>query len=641
MKAYIVTIFIGFLFVAQTTQAQSRSSVSSAANFGTSASYAMDYTIGESLSGVIASSASYEVTTGFLEANEGGVVINRPPVMTEPSGLPLSGTEAGPVTVEITVTDDNAVASVSLFFRQGGVAGFTESDMPKASGDLYAATIDGDNMTSRGGEFYIIARDNDGVETRSPLVAGTYHPILVQIPSPGLQSSIQTGTRQSDYRLISSPFTLSNASSSSVLSSLGSYDDTMWRFWNLKENYFNFEGEEQYTELTSGANFTPGSAFFILSNVSGSEIQTGAATTISTVEPFTKQLHEGWNFLGNPFNFNIPISAISLSNQQTPNVQNFTGGWNPQTVIQPFQGYIVDAGSSDNVVLTINPDLSASKTSGKQEDELSETQPYPFISHAEWMIEIEARSDTYFDAHNFIGVSSRASRDEDFMDQPEPPQFGEFLSLYFPHDDWNSVHTQYETDFRPEFPEGDVWDMEVTGAPNASVELTFSGLDFLPADKSIHLLDTFTGLSQDLRLQNNFQLRLNNSQEPRALQLLVGPSEYVDDQVEQVSMLPQKVELDQNYPNPFNPTTSIRYGISEDMVVSLKVYNVLGQVVSVLVDNELKKQGYHISHWDAQSENGSEIPSGLYIYELHVAPAHSSQSTLAQTTLTRKMLLVK
>ena len=78
---------------------------------------------------------------------------------------------------------------------------------------------------------------------------------------------------------------------------------------------------------------------------------------------------------------------------------------------------------------------------------------------------------------------------------------------------------------------------------------------------------------------------------------------------------PRKPGLLQNYPNPFNPTTQIAFNIPEASTVTIRVYNMLGQVVRTLTDGYMQA-GLHTVEWDATGDNGSHLPSGLYIYRL-------------------------
>lgn len=77
-------------------------------------------------------------------------------------------------------------------------------------------------------------------------------------------------------------------------------------------------------------------------------------------------------------------------------------------------------------------------------------------------------------------------------------------------------------------------------------------------------------------------------------------------------ILPQKFELHQNYPNPFNPITLIKYQIPEVSFVKLKVYDVLGNDVAILV-NEEKPAGEYEVEFD-----GTGLTSGVYFYQLKV-----------------------
>ena len=78
--------------------------------------------------------------------------------------------------------------------------------------------------------------------------------------------------------------------------------------------------------------------------------------------------------------------------------------------------------------------------------------------------------------------------------------------------------------------------------------------------------------------------------------------------------LPTKLEIFQNYPNPFNPNTTIKYSIKEDSHVSLKIYDILGKLVIVLVD-EYKNAGSYIVDFNGNL-NSNNLTSGLYFYIL-------------------------
>ena len=93
---------------------------------------------------------------------------------------------------------------------------------------------------------------------------------------------------------------------------------------------------------------------------------------------------------------------------------------------------------------------------------------------------------------------------------------------------------------------------------------------------------------------------------------------------------PHSFELSNNYPNPFNPSTKINFGIPNDGMVSLVVYNVLGQRVRTLADAPMAAGQYSIT-WDGRNDAGSTLSSGVYFYRLQAGA----------TAIVKKMLLLK
>lgn len=103
----------------------------------------------------------------------------------------------------------------------------------------------------------------------------------------------------------------------------------------------------------------------------------------------------------------------------------------------------------------------------------------------------------------------------------------------------------------------------------------------------------------------------------------LGDGEYAD-------RMPRQYSLFQNYPNPFNPSTSITYTIVKSADVRLEVFNILGQSVRTLMDNRHAPGSYTVQ-WDGRDGAGKILPSGAYLYRLHVDG----------TPLTKKMILMK
>nr|NIW49209.1 T9SS type A sorting domain-containing protein [Gammaproteobacteria bacterium]NIX58968.1 T9SS type A sorting domain-containing protein [candidate division Zixibacteria bacterium] len=90
-------------------------------------------------------------------------------------------------------------------------------------------------------------------------------------------------------------------------------------------------------------------------------------------------------------------------------------------------------------------------------------------------------------------------------------------------------------------------------------------------------------------------------------------------------IVPERTALYQNYPNPFNPATTIRFGLPQTTKVRLEIYNLIGQRVAILVDEEMKA-GFHEVKFD-----GRDMASGMYFYRL------KAQDFIK----TKKMLLMK
>lgn len=86
---------------------------------------------------------------------------------------------------------------------------------------------------------------------------------------------------------------------------------------------------------------------------------------------------------------------------------------------------------------------------------------------------------------------------------------------------------------------------------------------------------------------------------------------------EENEIIPKHIILHQNYPNPFNPETTISFSIPDESRIDLIVYNIKGQQVKILVNNDLGR-GNHSVVWNGINESGKSVSSGVYFYKLNV-----------------------
>ena len=116
-----------------------------------------------------------------------------------------------------------------------------------------------------------------------------------------------------------------------------------------------------------------------------------------------------------------------------------------------------------------------------------------------------------------------------------------------------------------------------------------------------------------------FSCRNFSGGQPGAVFVIRGSSDIVtsvDDRTDPA--VPEQFKLMQNHPNPFNGSTNIEFLLRERGQVSLEVFNVLGQGVKVLLDQESAAVGRHVIVWDGTDSADRAVASGVYLYRLSV-----------------------
>jgi len=527
------------------------------------------------------------------------------------------------VDIAAIIHDDIGVRQVSLYYRRGGRANFQPVVMAETppNSNRFRGEIPSDSVTSCGVEYYIRAGDVFENTNRFPAISIVSIQIRVdgegeiKRDAQGKSLAQPSGSDQNAYRLFSVPLDVDDKSPKAVLEDdLGRYDKKKWRFYALRDDYYSVPmGASIYTEFLNTEEMKPGKAFWLIVKDSSKVIDTGPAVSNKTDKEYVIALHSGWNFIGNPFNFSIPVEKLRLKSRgKPPTLRYFSGEWtnvtaNPVRKILPFEGYAVFDSTFPGDTLFVNPDLSASSSQLLKQTTLQR-------ENALFSIQILAQCQEARDVDNVVTVAADASRNQDDLDQPEPPVIGEYVSVYFPHRDWQTLAKTYCLDARPEPTEGEVWEFEVKTNIRDKVNLTFEGLDEVLPELEVWLVDDALKITQNLRESNHYAVA--GSEQPKQLKLVVGKRDFVGEKLAEAQAIPTTYELSQNFPNPFNPSTTIRYGLPKAERVTLKIYNLLGEEVVTLVNDEQQAAGYHAAIWDGRNKNGVVVASGIYVYRI-------------------------
>ncbi len=357
-----------------------------------------------------------------------------------------------------------------------------------------------------------------------------------------------------------------------------------------------------------------------------------------SVNPVSSLADTDFFLAGNPYFFPIDwdlLTKSGLSNtiyvyddaNSTWQTWNGTLGNLTDGEIAAFQGFFIQgSGGSGSLTIQENDIISNSVSLLKQND----TEPKALKIHAE-------AGELSADAWLSFQEGGEVGRDA-FDGLALTPLASSYLRLatIIDNDDElqiNALPIDHDEELR--FP------LDLSGISDSSqAEISFEGLDKFE-DWTITIEDLDTDDVFELNQNDTISLAIRSAQ-AKTVGLpssLVNPkAKATEHQFEIVlkpklgvhtenprSNLPEHITLEQNYPNPFNPNTRILFEVPRAGLVTLEVFNLVGQKVAELV-NERKAAGSYEVNFDASS-----LSSGIYVYRL----------TAGAQTLTRKMTLIK
>ena len=516
--------------------------------------------------------------------------------VTEPM-VPVSDpVDAGTdVEVEVEATNVPSGEPVRLRYREGGASSFSSVAMEEEGG-TFTEAIPGEQATLRGLEFVVFTLNPAGDTVRAP--SEGVASIRVEADSEPL--SQPGGTAATAYRMVSFPGELDDPRLSNVFSSLAPYDPAEWRLFTAGGS------EDDYEEQSDlGASVSPGGGLWFIRRSSGT-LASIEAISIRTDRPFEMPLEEGWNLIGNPFAFDVPLSQVRVENTagSLQDVFGYNGSFVNQAggALEPYRGYLVrlSGGQAGTLVIDPSPEEASATTSSARAPD------------ARWAVDLSARVGQARDPMNTIGTAPNATDGVEAADGREPPPIGDYVSLSFraPSQDGGLWRDMRSTGGGLR-----TWTAEVRTNVSGLVTITASDVSSVPDDQSVWLVDPVLDQTQNLRETPTYQFPASEATDARSLRILVGPPAAVQRRLGRAADRPGRVQLLPSVPHPVRSHATFRYQVPERTRATLELYDLLGRRVATLVDDKSVGPGTHTYAWTRQNTGGT-LSSGPYLLRL-------------------------
>ena len=421
------------------------------------------------------------------------------------------------------------------------------------------------------------------------------------------------------YKLFSVPVKPgTNAALTNLSDDLGAYSDSTWLMFGYDAAANSFPARP---DIYNGYGYWLASA-----NNATIDIQGLQQDNYSNVG-----LQPGWNLIGCPFEDPVLVQSIEVIDtlQQMRTYNDTTnnmflndslvrqrmwsysdhsydfvnnGAWDSLSAfdsashLQPWQGYAVYALQPCSLFM-----MPAFKSSAKGVRLVA--SPKVEVS---WQAEFSASSGQAADRGIRIGISPQAKAGYDRLDAEKPPLVSSDVMAYIPHDDWNQGPCRsYQYDFRPGSDHVE-WPLTVrTSSDDRPAELAYNLSQTIPDGYQLYLVDRRTGKATVI--SGSGKMGFSGSREFAVI--------YTNRSLGGLDLKPLSFDLNQTYPNPFAQSITVNYQLVAAGQVSLKVYNVAGQLVRTLTEGTALP-GYYSQTWNGRDNGGRKIASGVYIMRL-------------------------
>ena len=536
-----------------------------------------------------------EVGTG--EWSEPGVFIT----IAEPPELQFPADDARQISIAPRLNWNSNYESTRFEIRLGADESFSQVHQ---SFNTIARTLSINGLAA-GTEYHWQVRLSDDLTTSEWSVPRAFttrdDPVeeTVQV-SINFQTENKTSIASQDFRLIGLPGTESIALDEIFA---GEYEKDWRAFTDTGgEEYYL----EEYNPKGGSFSFGRGRGYWVFNREPVSAEKNVTPVELDEGDSYTISLNRGWNIIANPFNTQIQWEHITDLNEIEAPLYGYNRFFETVEWLVPLEGYYLYNDPAWEMSTLQIPYGDLEKRRSKEQDGESGNQQSKVATHPDAKQSAIRLHAEFYDSNNSedrirTGVELVYSQDIAKVPYPSLKMAHYGVVLENPEDS-SRIHQRMNAGYETN---GTEHGLRVKAPVGRKIKWQ---ADFREMHESSRILLVNPVTREAHLLADGQKVELSVTEPEVRYQLFTGDEAYLqgirDDQ------LPEEFTLKPNYPNPFNPITTIRYSLVEDSQVNLEVYNVLGQRVATLV-NENQDAGWHSVQFD-----GSRLATGTYMYRL-------------------------
>jgi hypothetical protein len=534
-------------------------------------------------SGLSANSTSIAARTSDVALANALRINTNPSDITVPVGF-------GQRTLSANVSGGVGTRVIVLKYRPIMGNTYTSISTIDKGNDNVEATITESMLDDLGLEFYFEATDQAGT-----LVKSSGNSFVYKSKSAAVIEAIpftsNFGGTSATYEMFSLPYVLTDKNISGIFDELGAPDKTQWRLFHFQGGKY-IEYPDNITTLEIGQGYWFNAKEKIDIKPGAGELAKANQTT-----PFQLTVEAGWNQIGNPYPFNIDWKTIKDANQAAGLNSLFLfeeSNYVKKDVLAKFKGAFVfsDKGGTINFPLSAKTS-SAGRTNGQD--------LMPTVDEIAWRMPIQLSLNGLLQVSS-IGMHPEAKTSKDKFDEITIPRFIDYLEMDTYHEEFFAHN--FASDVVPTT-NNTSWLFTVSSNQKAGeATLSWNQQSIIDSQSKIAILDLQTQTLVDMKSTSNYRFRWSEGRQFKILYSKEG------------ELLPGITLLGNGYPNPFVGSVTIPFLLEQNQShIEVIVYDMLGRKIKTLGKSNAKA-GIHNLDWDGSNEQGEEVESALYLYQL-------------------------